>query len=75
MKRRDALTDRIERAEGRIHSINELFCNPGFFDKTPDSEVRKLEREQKNLSAKVDELMAEWERVEEQISELAAEPD
>ncbi len=72
-KRRDALTDEIEAAEGRIHSINEMFCNPGFFDKTPEPEVRKLEREQKKLSGKVDELMAEWEQVEEELSELAGE--
>ncbi len=73
-KRRDVLTDQIEKAEGRIHSINELFCNPGFFDKTPESEVRKLEREQKSLSAKVDELMSEWEQVEKELGELATEP-
>ncbi len=72
-KRRDALTDQIEKAEGRVHAINELFCNPGFFDKTPEPEVRKLEREQKNLSTKVDELMAEWEQAEQGISELDAE--
>ncbi len=72
-KRRDALTDEIEAAEGRIHSINEMFCNPGFFDKTPEAEVRKLEREQKSLSGKVDELMAQWEQVEQEISELAGE--
>ncbi len=72
-KRRDALTEEIEKAEARIHSINEHFCNPGFFDKTPEAEVGKLEREQKSLSGKVDELMETWEEVEEQIGELAPE--
>ena len=71
-KRRDALTDEIEAKEGRIHSINEMFCNPGFFDKTPEAEVRKLEKEQKLLSGRLDELMARWEEVEHEISELAA---
>ncbi len=69
-KRRDALTDKIEAAEARIHSINDMFCNPGFFDKTPEPEVRKLEREQKNLSGKVDEMMAQWEEVEQELGEL-----
>ncbi len=69
-KRRDRLTGEIEQAEARVHSINELFCNPGFFDKTPESEVRKLEREQKGLSGRVDELMTEWEEVEKELAEL-----
>ena len=70
-KRRDALTDQIEAAESRIHSINDMFCNPGFFDKTPESEVRKLEKEQKSLSGKVDEMMAQWEEVEQELGDLA----
>ena len=73
-KRRDTLTDQIEKAEARVHSINELFCNPGFFDKTPEAEVRKLEREQKGLSEKVEAWMEEWEEVENELSELTAEP-
>ncbi len=70
-KRRDALTDQIETAENRIHSINDMFCNPGFFDKTPEGEVRKLEREQKSLSGRVDEMMAQWEELEQELSELS----
>ena len=70
-KRRDALTDEIEVAEARVHSINEMFCNPGFFDQTPEPEVRKLEREQNSLSGKIDELMTQWEAVELELSELA----
>ena len=73
-KQRDALTGDIEKAEKRIHSINEMFCNPGFFDKTPEKEVRKLEQEQKNLSQKVDEMMERWEAIEGELSELATEP-
>ena len=74
VKRRDALTAEIEKAEARVNSINELFCNPGFFDQTADAEVRKLEREQKDLAGKIDQLMAGWEEVENEISELAAGP-
>ncbi|MEM7349885.1 MAG: ATP-binding cassette domain-containing protein [Acidobacteriota bacterium] len=73
VKQRNALTEDIEKAEKRVDEINEMFCNPGFFDKTPEQEVRKLEQEQKNLSKKVDEMMERWETVEEEISELGAE--
>ena len=52
-----------------VHQISELFCNPGFFDKTPPQEVKKLEGEQKQLQQRIEGLMADWEKVE---TELAA---
>jgi ATPase subunit of ABC transporter with duplicated ATPase domains len=67
-KDRDRLTAEIDKAERRVHEINELFCNPGFFDRTSPREVARLEAEQKTLAAKVDELMSEWERVEKQLA-------
>ena len=70
-KKRDALTADIETAEGRINAINEMFCNPGFFDQTPEGEIRKLEREQKELAGRVDQLMTDWESVEEELGTLA----
>ena len=69
-KQRDSLTEEIEKAEKRVHAINEMFCNPGFFDKTPDAEVRKLEREQKTLTGKVEDMMTRWEEVEQELGEL-----
>ena len=71
-RRRDDLTAEIEKAEERVHAINELFCNPGYFDKTPAAEVRKLEQEQKRLKASIDELMTEWETLERELEELSA---
>ncbi len=67
--RRDRLTDAIERAEGRIHEINETFCDPAYFEKTAAEKVRRLEAEQKKLKTRVDELMRDWETVEEELSE------
>jgi ATPase subunit of ABC transporter with duplicated ATPase domains len=71
-RERDALTAEIEKAEERVHAINELFCNPGYFDKTPPAEVRKLEQEQTKLKTSVDELMAQWETLERELEELRA---
>ncbi|MFN7941305.1 MAG: ABC-F family ATP-binding cassette domain-containing protein [Thermoanaerobaculia bacterium] len=73
-QQRDRLTQAIEKAEKRVHEINELFCNPGFFDKTPAAEVKKLENEQRTLNAKIEELMAGWEKVEKELAELAPTP-
>ncbi|HNZ97703.1 MAG TPA: hypothetical protein PKM64_10950, partial [Thermoanaerobaculia bacterium] len=67
---RDETTAAIEKAENRVHEINELFCNPGFFDRTPPAEVRKLEQEQRQLATRRDELMLEWERLETELDAL-----
>jgi len=69
-RRRDQLTVDVEKAESRIHEINELFCDPTFFDKTSRDKVKKLEEEQKRLSTQVTGLMGEWEGIESQLSEL-----
>ncbi|MCL4837032.1 MAG: ATP-binding cassette domain-containing protein [Thermoanaerobaculia bacterium] len=68
--KRDKTTAAIEKAENRVHEINELFCNPGFFDKTSPADVRKLENEQRQLAARRDELMAEWEQLETELEAL-----
>ncbi len=69
-RRRDQVTASVERAEARIHEINELFCDPAFFDRTSRHQVKKLEEEQKRLSGEVDSLMGEWETLEQEISAL-----
>lgn len=69
-KKRDDLTAKIEKMEARVHEINEKFCNPGFFDQTPEKEIRSLEAEQKTLSSKVEETMESWEGIELEIAEL-----
>jgi len=70
--RRDQLTAEIETAESRIHAINELFCDPTYFQRTPRAEAGKLEGEQKQLAARVQQLMAEWERLEGELDSLRA---
>ncbi len=69
-RQRDQLTAKIEKAETRVGEINDTFCDPSYFDKTPQKEVRKLENEQKKLKGEIEAWMAEWEGVEERIGEL-----
>ena len=57
-----------------MHAINEMFCNPGFFDKTGAAEVKKLEAEQKTLNTKIEEGMTEWARLETELGELTPTP-
>jgi ATPase subunit of ABC transporter with duplicated ATPase domains len=70
-KRRDEVTAAVEKAESRVHAINEMFCDPTFFDRTSRDQVRKLEDEQKRMTAKVEELMASWEQIESELASLA----
>ena len=67
----DYATAAVEQAESRVHAINELFCDPTFFDRTPREQVKKLEGEQKQLNDQIAERMVDWEKVEEEIAELA----
>ena len=71
-KRRDQLTASVEKAEARIHEINELFCDPTFFDRTSRDKVKKLEEEQQKLNTQVTGFMGEWEQVEGELSELGS---
>jgi ATPase subunit of ABC transporter with duplicated ATPase domains len=68
--RRNELTGEIEKLEARVHEINETFCDPTFFERTPHAKVTKLEKEQKDLAGKIEALMGEWEEVEAEIDQL-----
>jgi ABC-type multidrug transport system ATPase subunit len=70
-RKRDQVTATVEQAEARIHAINETFCDPTFFDRTSRDQVKKLENEQKTLSEKIEQLMGEWEKLEEEIELIA----
>jgi ABC-type multidrug transport system ATPase subunit len=69
--RLEAVTEELHQAESRVHAINEQFCDPSFFERTPHPEISRLEGEQKRLSKKIDELLREWESLEGELAELA----
>jgi ATPase subunit of ABC transporter with duplicated ATPase domains len=71
-RRRDELTAAVDQAEARVGAINETFCDPTYFERTPQKDVRKLEAEQKALNQKIGELMGEWETIEGELEGLAA---
>ena len=67
---RDEITSQVEASEDRIHEINEMFCNPGFFDTTKPERVKKLEVEQAKLKTTIDDLMARWEELESTLESV-----
>jgi ATPase subunit of ABC transporter with duplicated ATPase domains len=69
-KRLEEVTRRVEEAEARVHAINETFCDPTFFDRTPHPKVTQMEQEQKKLNETIETLMGEWETLEGEMEEL-----
>ena len=66
-KKRDELTKQIEAMESRVHDISERFLDPALFGKGAQAEARRLEDEQKQLKLKIEDQMAEWEKVEAEL--------
>jgi ATPase subunit of ABC transporter with duplicated ATPase domains len=69
-KRRDQVLAEIEAAESRKQAITDLYCSPGFFERTSKDEVAALEQEQAALGPRIESLLAEWEALEKEISEI-----
>jgi ATPase subunit of ABC transporter with duplicated ATPase domains len=69
--RRDKVLADIEAAEARKRAIQELYAQEGFFQRTLKSDLVGLEREDKELGAKIESWLAEWEQIE---AELASGP-
>ncbi|MCP4901396.1 MAG: ABC-F family ATP-binding cassette domain-containing protein [bacterium] len=69
--RRDVLTAGIEEAERRIEEIDGRFCESGFFENTAADTVKKMQQERHDLRSKVDELMVEWESIEQELETLS----
>ena len=68
--RRDEIVAKIEAAESRIDEINEIFCDPAYYQRNDAEAVRALEAEQSELKSAVDELTAQWEEAEEALQAL-----
>jgi ATPase subunit of ABC transporter with duplicated ATPase domains len=69
---RDAAVRAIEEAESRKTALHDMWCEPGFYEKTPPAQVASLQSEERELLVKIDALMAEWEALEKEIAELGA---
>ncbi len=70
--RRDKVLADIEAAESRKRAIQEMYAQDGFFQRSLKSDLVVLEREDKELAAKIEVWVKEWEQIEE---ELATEQD
>jgi ATPase subunit of ABC transporter with duplicated ATPase domains len=66
----ERITQEMQAAETRVEELNQIFCTPEFFERTPGEERGALQQEHRSLSDRVAELMAEWEGLESQLEAL-----
>jgi ATPase subunit of ABC transporter with duplicated ATPase domains len=71
--RLEQVTEGLQAAESRLAEINQQFCDPAFFERTPGPERAALEAEHRELGERSQALMQEWESLEERREALAAE--
>jgi ATPase subunit of ABC transporter with duplicated ATPase domains len=64
---RDTAIAAIEAAEARKGEIHARWCEPRFYQTTPDDEIARLEAEEKLLSARIGALTVEWEVLEKEM--------
>jgi ABC-type multidrug transport system ATPase subunit len=66
-QQRDKVLEQIAAAEARKQAITDLYCTPGFFERTAKEELAALEEEQAALGPRIEALMSEWEALEKEI--------
>ena len=71
-QRLETIVHRIEAAETRVQEIDDLFCEPDYFARTPADEARDREAERNRLQLELRDLMSEWERIESETNALEA---
>ena len=59
------ITADIEAAESAIAAIDASFAAPGYFDNTPGDRIQAAQAERARLQEKVERLLEEWERLEQ----------
>ena len=65
--RRDKLLADIAIAEARKAAITAKYAEVGFFERTPSTEIEKLEHESEKLGQQIDAAMSEWEQIETEL--------
>ncbi len=69
-KRREDITMKIETCEARLGELTTTFADPTFYDRSSPDDVRTLESERSALDEQLQELMADWEALEEELESL-----
>jgi ATPase subunit of ABC transporter with duplicated ATPase domains len=74
-KLRDKVMAAIEAAEARKKAIHDRYADPSFYAQTSHDDIDALGEELAALGPKLDALMAEWEALEQEITEAASKSE
>ena len=69
-KKRDKVVADLEAAELRKKAIQELYAEPTFYTNTKNTEIERIDKEAKEVSARIDTLTAEWETIESELAQM-----
>src|SRR4051794_37175367 len=72
-KLRDRVMASIEAAETRKRAIHEIYADPNFYARTSHDDIDALQEELTALGPQIEALMKEWEDLEQEIVEAAAQ--
>jgi ATPase subunit of ABC transporter with duplicated ATPase domains len=68
---RDQALAAIDAAETRRAAIRMQWGDPSFYVSTKNADIAELEREERELAGRIEELTAEWEALEIELESLA----
>jgi len=69
-RRRDQHVAVIAKAEARIAKINEIFADPGYYERTAHQAVVALQSELKQAEDQLETAMDDWQRAEDALAKL-----
>jgi DNA repair exonuclease SbcCD ATPase subunit len=68
---RDHVLAELETAEARSKALKQQWGDPSFYQRTTPAELSKLEREERELSQRIERLTGEWEALETELQSLS----
>lgn len=69
-ERAERLMTELDEKESRVADIDALFCQEGYYDRTPEAEVAELNEERAALKKGVAKVTADWEEVGAELDNL-----
>lgn len=70
LKDAEAAEAEVEKIEGKIGEIDDLFSDPNYFNRTPPEEVRKQNDRKRELETQMEASFAKWEALNAEIEAL-----
>ena len=68
--RAEELLAQLEQNEARVDEIDALFCEDGYYTRTPEEEVARLNEERATLKRGIADVTSEWEDVGAELDSL-----